>query len=86
MRAELERLIGHANGRFGDFSWSPIRYVHRAVARPVLAGLFRRCRVGLVTPLRDGMNLVAKEYVAAQDPEDPGRAGALAIRRRGRAA
>jgi trehalose 6-phosphate synthase len=72
VRAEVERLIGHANGRFGDFSWSPIRYVHRAVARPVLAGLFRRCRVGLVTPLRDGMNLVAKEYIAAQDPEDPG--------------
>jgi trehalose 6-phosphate synthase len=72
VRAEVERLIGHANGRFGDFSWSPIRYVHKAVARPVLAGLFRRCRVGLVTPLRDGMNLVAKEYVAAQDPDDPG--------------
>jgi trehalose 6-phosphate synthase len=72
VRAEVERLIGHANGRFGDFSWSPIRYVHKAVPRPVLAGLFRRCRVGLVTPLRDGMNLVAKEYVAAQDPEDPG--------------
>jgi trehalose 6-phosphate synthase len=72
IRAELERLTGHANGRFGDLSWSPIRYVHRAVPRPVLAGLFRRCRVGLVTPLRDGMNLVAKEYVAAQDPEDPG--------------
>jgi trehalose 6-phosphate synthase len=72
IRAELERLTGHANGRFGDLSWSPVRYVHRAVPRPVLAGLFRRCRVGLVTPLRDGMNLVAKEFVAAQDPEDPG--------------
>jgi trehalose 6-phosphate synthase len=72
VRAEFERLTGHANGRFGDFSWTPINYVHRNVARPLLAGLFRRCRVGLVTPLRDGMNLVAKEYVAAQDPEDPG--------------
>jgi trehalose 6-phosphate synthase len=72
IRGELERMTGHANGRFGDLGWSPIRYVHKAVRRPVLAGLFRRCRVGLVTPLRDGMNLVAKEYVAAQDPEDPG--------------
>ena len=72
IRGELERLTGHVNGRFGDFGWSPIRYVHRNVPRAVLAGLFRRCRVGLVTPLRDGMNLVAKEYVAAQDPEDPG--------------
>ncbi len=72
IRSELERLTGHVNGRFGDLSWTPIRYLHRSVARPVLAGLFRRCRVGLVTPLRDGMNLVAKEYVAAQDPDDPG--------------
>ena len=72
IREELERLTGHVNGRFGDLSWSPVRYINRAVPRAVLAGLFRRCRVGLVTPLRDGMNLVAKEYVAAQDPDDPG--------------
>jgi trehalose 6-phosphate synthase len=72
IRGELERLTSHVNGRFGDLSWTPIRYVHRPVARETLAGLFRRCRMGLVTPLRDGMNLVAKEYVAAQDPNDPG--------------
>jgi trehalose 6-phosphate synthase len=72
IRAELERLTGHANGRFGTFGWVPIQYLHRQVPRAILAGLFRNCRVGLVTPLRDGMNLVAKEYVAAQDPEDPG--------------
>jgi trehalose 6-phosphate synthase len=72
IRNELEQLTGHVNGTFGDLNWTPIRYVHRAVARPILAGLFRRCRVGLVTPLRDGMNLVAKEFVAAQDPADPG--------------
>ena len=72
IRGELERMTGHANGRFGDLGWSPIRYVHRPVRRAVLAGLFRRCRVGLVTPLRDGMNLIAKEYVAAQDLENPG--------------
>ncbi len=50
----------------------PIRYVNRAYSRSVLAGLYRSARVGLVTPLRDGMNLVAKEYIAAQDPDDPG--------------
>jgi trehalose 6-phosphate synthase len=72
IRQELEQLTSRVNGRFGDLSWQPIRYVHRAVPRSVLAGLFRRCRIGLVTPLRDGMNLVAKEYVAAQDPGDPG--------------
>src|SRR4029079_154600 len=49
-----------------------IRYVNRAHSRTALAGLYRSSRVGLVTPLRDGMNLVAKEYVAAQDAEDPG--------------
>ncbi|MDQ3561120.1 MAG: trehalose-6-phosphate synthase [Pseudomonadota bacterium] len=72
IRNELEGLTGHVNGRFGDLSWSPIRYLHQSLPRPLLAGLHRRCRVGLVTPLRDGMNLVAKEYVAAQDPADPG--------------
>jgi trehalose 6-phosphate synthase len=50
----------------------PVRYIHRTVARRRLPGLYRAARVGLVTPLRDGMNLVAKEYVAAQDPADPG--------------
>jgi trehalose 6-phosphate synthase len=72
VRGELERMTGHANGRFGDFSWTPIHYVHRPVSRALLAGLFRHCRVALVTPLRDGMNLVAKEYIAAQDVSDPG--------------
>jgi trehalose 6-phosphate synthase len=50
----------------------PVRYINQSIARPVLAGLYRLSRIGLVTPLRDGMNLVAKEYVAAQDPENPG--------------
>ena len=72
IREDLERAVGQVNGRFGDLTWSPVRYIHRPVPRAVLAGLFRRSRVGLVTPLRDGMNLVAKEYVAAQDPDDPG--------------
>jgi trehalose 6-phosphate synthase len=65
-------VAGRINGRYGEVSWTPIRYVNRVYSRSVLAGLYRTARVGLVTPLRDGMNLVAKEYVAAQDPKDPG--------------
>lgn len=74
--AELEQAVGAAagriNGMFGEVAWTPIRYLNRAYGRSALAGLFRSARVALVTPLRDGMNLVAKEYVAAQDAEDPG--------------
>ncbi len=72
IRMELESLAGAINGRFADFNWTPLRYIHRSVPREKLAPLFRGSQVGFVTPLRDGMNLVAKEYVAAQDPADPG--------------
>jgi trehalose 6-phosphate synthase len=72
IRTELEGLSGAINGEFGDFDWTPVRYIHRTVERDTLAALFRGSQVGLVTPLRDGMNLVAKEYVAAQDESDPG--------------
>ncbi|WP_016833153.1 alpha,alpha-trehalose-phosphate synthase (UDP-forming) [Herbaspirillum lusitanum] len=72
IQRELESLCGSINGDFGDFEWMPIRYMHRTVARKRLPGLYRACAVALVTPLRDGMNLVAKEFVAAQDEEDPG--------------
>lgn len=72
IRTELEQLSGAINGQFGDFDWTPVRYIHRSIARETLAALFRGSKVGLVTPLRDGMNLVAKEYVAAQDVDDPG--------------
>jgi len=65
-------IAGRINGKYGEVSWTPIRYVNRVYSRSVLAALYRTARVGLVTPLRDGMNLVAKEYVAAQDSEDPG--------------
>jgi trehalose 6-phosphate synthase len=68
----VESIAGRINGKYGEVSWTPIRYVNRVYSRPALAGLYRTARVGLVTPLRDGMNLVAKEYVAAQDPNDPG--------------
>lgn len=72
IRAELEGLSGAINGRFAEFDWTPIRYIHRAVPRDKLASIFRSSQVCMVTPLRDGMNLVAKEYVAAQDEENPG--------------
>lgn len=72
IRADLERKTGHINGAHADVAWVPIRYVNRGYARTELAGFYRAAHIGLVTPLRDGMNLVAKEYVAAQDPDDPG--------------
>jgi trehalose 6-phosphate synthase len=72
MKRELERLEGEINGEFAEFDWTPVRCVRRAVSRTKLAALYRASKVGLVTPLRDGMNLVAKEYVAAQDEDDPG--------------
>lgn len=72
IRRELETLCGSINGDFGELDWMPIRYIHRTVARKRLPGLYRASRVALVTPLRDGMNLVAKEFIASQDPADPG--------------
>lgn len=72
IRARLDALAGRINGAFADMDWQPIRYLNRTYRRDQLAGMYRAARVGLVTPLRDGMNLVAKEFVAAQDPEDPG--------------
>ncbi|MEL6516518.1 MAG: trehalose-6-phosphate synthase [Pseudomonadota bacterium] len=72
IRSELEKTAGYLNGTYGKLDWTPIRYLCRSVPRERIAGLFRRANVGLVTPLADGMNLVAKEYIAAQDPKDPG--------------
>ena len=72
LRRELDRIVGDTNGRYSEFDWTPLRYMTRAVKRETLAGFFRLSRLAVVTPLRDGMNLVAKEYIAAQDPEDPG--------------
>jgi trehalose 6-phosphate synthase len=72
IRTQLDTLSGRINAAFADTDWSPIRYVNRNYRRDELAGVYRAARVGLVTPLRDGMNLVAKEYVAAQNPSDPG--------------
>jgi trehalose 6-phosphate synthase len=72
IREELETMSGRVNGTHAELDWTPIRYICRSVPRPRIAGLMRRADACLVTPLADGMNLVAKEFVAAQDPEDPG--------------
>jgi trehalose 6-phosphate synthase len=69
---KVGEAVGRINGAYGEASWTPLRYINKAHSRSALAGLYRAARVGLVTPLRDGMNLVAKEFVAAQDAEDPG--------------
>jgi trehalose 6-phosphate synthase len=71
-RESVEKVVGRTNGDFGEPDWVPIRYLYRSFRRHQLARLYRLAAVGYVTPLRDGMNLVAKEYVAAQDPSDPG--------------
>ena len=72
LREELDHKTGSINGGFSDFDWVPLRYMTRTFGRTLIAGMYRTARIGLVTPLRDGMNLVAKEYVAAQNPVDPG--------------
>jgi trehalose 6-phosphate synthase len=74
--ADIDRAVseqvGHINGRYGEASWTPVRYINRSYSRATLAGIYRASAVALVTPLRDGMNLVAKEFIAAQDKTDPG--------------
>jgi trehalose 6-phosphate synthase len=72
MEQEIGSTAGRINGAYGEADWTPIRYINRPYSHATLAGLYRAARVGLVTPLRDGMNLVAKEYVASQNPDDPG--------------
>ena len=63
---------GASTASIAEFDWVPLRYLTRTVPRNTLAGFHRQAKVGLVTPLKDGMNLVAKEFVAAQDPANPG--------------
>ncbi|HEY0985528.1 MAG TPA: trehalose-phosphatase [Kofleriaceae bacterium] len=72
LRSRVEHLVGRINGAYGEAEWVPVRYLYRSYDQATLARLYRLAAVGLVTPLRDGMNLVAKEYVAAQDEADPG--------------
>jgi trehalose 6-phosphate synthase len=72
LNRDLATLVGEVNGRHGEVDWAPVRYVNKGYAQSTLAGFYRIAQVALVTPLHDGMNLVAKEYVAAQNPNDPG--------------
>ena len=72
IRRELEGEAGRINGRFAEVDWVPLRYLNKSFPRNVLMPLYAEAQACLVTPLRDGMNLVAKEYVAAQNPDDPG--------------
>ena len=72
LRSALDRESGNLNADFGEPDWLPLRLISHGIDRATAAGFMRSARVGLVTPLRDGMNLVAKEFVAAQDPSDPG--------------
>ncbi len=72
LQSELAKLVSDVNGRHGEVDWTPIRYLNKGFSQNVLAGLYRTAQVGVVTPLNDGINLVAKEYVAAQHPSDPG--------------
>ena len=72
IRQSLEQAAGHINGRFAEYDWVPLRYLNKGFSRKMLLGFLRNADAALVTPLRDGMNLVAKEYVAAQNPENPG--------------
>lgn len=72
LQGDLAALVTTVNGRHGEPDWVPIRYLSRGYGHQVLSGFYRSAHVGVVTPLHDGMNLVAKEYVAAQNPDDPG--------------
>ena len=72
LQDEVARLVGQVNGTHGEVDWTPLRYLTKGYGQAILAGFYRVAAIGLVTPLRDGMNLVAKEYVAAQNPDDPG--------------
>lgn len=72
LQDEVAKLVSDVNGRHGEIDWTPIRYLNKGFGQAVLAGLYRTAQVGVVTPLQDGMNLVAKEYVAAQSAADPG--------------
>ncbi len=69
-KEEVDRLVGQINGAFSEAGWLPIRYLYRSYQLEELTEFYRQADIYLVTPLRDGMNLVAKEFIAAQD-DDP---------------
>src|SRR5207302_6305392 len=72
IRQNLAGVAGHINSRYGEFDWTPLRYINKSFNHQILTGFFRASRIGLVTPLRDGMNLVANEHVASKSADVPG--------------
>ena len=72
LRSKLDQVSGRINSSYADFGWAPVHYLYRTFNQDELAALYRICRMGVVSSLIDGMNLVSQEYIAAQDPEDPG--------------
>lgn len=75
LKTEVDELVGAINGRYGTIEWTPIRYLYRSLPFDALSGMYGAAEVALVTPLRDGMNLIAKEYLAAHD----GQGGVLVL-------
>ncbi|MFK7733580.1 MAG: bifunctional alpha,alpha-trehalose-phosphate synthase (UDP-forming)/trehalose-phosphatase [Pseudomonadales bacterium] len=72
LRERIEREVGRINGLYASVQNSPIHFIHQSIPFTELCALYSMADVGLVTPLVDGMNLVAKEYLACQDDSDPG--------------
>lgn len=72
LKQQVDTLVGAVNGRFGTFNWEPIKYFYRALSKEELMSLYREGDIAMITPLRDGMNLVAKEYVASKDQSKKG--------------
>lgn len=66
LKSEIELLVGRINGRFGRINWTPIHYFYRSFPLNALSAFYRMAQVALVTPMRDGMNLVCKEYIASK--------------------
>lgn len=66
LKEEVDLLVGRINGQFGRINWTPIHYFYRSLPLEALSGFYRMAHVALVTPMRDGMNLVCKEFIASK--------------------
>lgn len=72
LKQEVDTLVGHINGQYGTFDWTPVKYFYRSLRFPELTTLYKEADIALITPLRDGMNLVAKEFVASKEDSKKG--------------
>ncbi len=70
LKQEIERLVGEINGKYTQVGWTPVHYIFRSIPRKELVAYYRTCEIALITPLKDGMNLVAKEYCASNIEEN----------------